>query len=194
MFHQGRPLTTTFADNLRFLRALITRPKSMGAVLPSSPALARAIARQVHPHGGPVLEVGAGTGVISEALLERGVPADQLTLLEYDPDLARHLRNRFPQLHVIQGDAFDLDRTLGPRYAAPFGAIVSGLPLLNHPPARRRAFIEGVMGRLIPGAPLIQFSYGATPPVPPLPGHSVMRAAMVLANIPPAKVWVYRKS
>jgi phosphatidylethanolamine/phosphatidyl-N-methylethanolamine N-methyltransferase len=187
-------LTTTFADNLRFLRALITRPKDIGALLPSSPALAKAIARQVHPHGGPVLEVGAGTGVISEALLARGVPSESLTLLEYDRDLSRHLQARFPHVHVIQGDAFDLDHTLGPRYAAPFGAIVSGLPLLNHPPARRRAFMEGVAARLMPGAPFIQFSYGPQPPVPPLPGHSVMRAALVLANIPPAKVWVYRKA
>jgi phosphatidylethanolamine/phosphatidyl-N-methylethanolamine N-methyltransferase len=186
-------LTNTLADNLRFLRALITRPKNIGAVLPSSPALARAIARQIHPHAGPVLEIGAGTGVVSEALLERGVPAERLTLLEYDPDLTGLLRKRFPHVHVIQGDAFDLGHSLGPRYAAPFGAIVSGLPLLNHPPARRRAFMEAVAARLQPGAPFVQFSYGPTPPVPPLPGHNVTRAAMVLANIPPAKVWVYRK-
>lgn len=187
-------MTTTLADNLRFLRALITRPKATGALLPSSPALARAIARQVHPHCGPVLEIGAGTGVISEALLARGVPAEQLTLVEYDSELARHLRKRFADVHVIEGDAFDLGHTLGPRYAAPFGAIVSGLPLLNHPPARRRAFMEGVAARLTPGGPFVQFSYGPMPPVPPLPGHSVTRAAMVLANIPPAKVWVYRKA
>jgi len=187
-------LTTTLAENLKFLRALISRPKSIGALLPSSPALAHTIARQVHPHCGPVLEIGAGTGVVSEALLARGVPAEQLTLLEYDPDLTRHLRKRFPHLHVIQGDAFDLDHTLGPRHAAPFGAVVSGLPLLNHPPLRRRGFIEGVMRRLMPGAPLIQFSYGPMPPVPPPPGVGVIRAALVLANIPPAKVWVYRKA
>lgn len=187
-------MATTLAENLKFLRALISRPKSIGALLPSSPALARAIARQVHPHCGPVLEIGAGTGVISEALLERGVPAEQLSLLEYDADLARHLRRRFPQLHVIQGDAFDLDRSLGPRHAAPFGAVVSGLPLLNHPPARRRGFMEGVMRRLMPGAPLVQFSYGPVPPVAPPPGVGVIRAATVLANIPPAKVWVYRKA
>ncbi len=187
-------MTNSFADNLRFLRALISRPKNIGALLPSSPALAHAIARQIHPHAGPVLEIGAGTGVVSEALLVRGVPAERLTLLEYDPDLTRHLRTRFPRVHVIEGDAFDLTHSLGPRYAAPFGAIVSGLPLLNHPPARRRAFIEGVMGRLLPGAPFVQFSYGGRPPVPAPPGYSVIRAAMVLANIPPAKVWVYRKA
>lgn len=187
-------MTSTFADNLRFLRALILRPKNIGAVLPSSPALARAIAHQVLPNAGPVLEIGAGTGVVSEALLTRGVPAEKLTLVEYDPELCRHLEKRFPHLHVICGDAFDLGHTLGPRYAAPFGAIVSGLPLLNHPPAQRRAFMEGVAARLLPGAPFVQFSYGPKPPVPPLPGHSVSRAATVLANIPPAKVWVYRKT
>ena len=54
---QDGPLTSTFADNLRFLRALVTRPKNMGALLPSSPILAKAIARQVHVHLGPVLEM-----------------------------------------------------------------------------------------------------------------------------------------
>jgi phosphatidylethanolamine/phosphatidyl-N-methylethanolamine N-methyltransferase len=187
-------VTSTLADNLRFLRALVTRPKNMGALLPSSPALAKAIARQVHGHLGPVLEIGAGTGVVSEALLARGIPADKLTLLEYDPELCRHLERRFPHLHVICGDAFDLDHTLGPRYGSPFAAIVSGLPLLNHPALRRRAFMEGAMARLLPGAPLIQFSYGPQAPVPAPLGCTVIRAATVLANIPPAKVWVYRRT
>jgi phosphatidylethanolamine/phosphatidyl-N-methylethanolamine N-methyltransferase len=187
-------VTSTLADNLRFLRALVTRPKNMGALLPSSPALAKAIARQVHGHLGPVLEIGAGTGVVSEALLARGIPPDKLTLLEYDPALCRHLERRFPDLHVICGDAFDLDHTLGPRYGSPFAAIVSGLPLLNHPALRRRTFMEGAMARLLPGAPMIQFSYGSQAPVPAPLGCTVIRAATVLANIPPAKVWVYRRT
>lgn len=187
-------LKTSWADNLRFLRALINKPKNVGALLPSSPILAEAIARQIHPHLGPVLEIGAGTGVISEALLKRGVPAERLTLLEYDAALTQHLRRRFPHVAVIQGDAFDLERSLGARHAGPFGAIISGLPLLNHPPVRRHAFVESVMARLMPGAPLIQFSYGPMPPVPAPPGSAVVRAAVVLANIPPAKVWVYRKT
>jgi len=184
---------TTLADNLRFIRALISRPKNIGALLPSSPQLAAAIARQVDPRSGPVLEVGAGTGVISQALLDRGVPPENLILLEYDEDLAAHLAARFPQVTVIQGDAFDLEGTLGSRFNQPFGAIVSGLPLLNHPVARRKAFMDGVVKALTPGGPMIQFSYGTHAPVVPPPGHSVVRAAMVWANIPPARVWVYRK-
>jgi phosphatidylethanolamine/phosphatidyl-N-methylethanolamine N-methyltransferase len=183
----------TVADNFRFLKALITRPKTVGAVIPSSPALARAMAQQIDPKAGPVLEVGPGTGVISEAILERGVPRSQLTLVEYDEELARHLAARFAHVHVIQGDAFDLDHSLRSHGGMPFGAIVSSLPLLNHPMARRLAYMEAVTRRLAPGAPLIQFSYGAHAPVVPPPGFAVIRTAQVWANIPPAKVWVYRR-
>jgi len=185
-------LTTTLADNLRFLRALITRPKNIGALAPSSAALAKAIADQIDSTEGSVLEIGAGTGVVSEAILARGVPPEKLTLLEYDEELARHLAARFPRLHVITGDAFDIDRILGTRYSSPFGAIISGIPLLNHPVARRRAYVEGLTRRLMPKAPLIQFSYGAHAPVVPPPGCSVTRVAVVWANLPPARVWVYR--
>jgi phosphatidylethanolamine/phosphatidyl-N-methylethanolamine N-methyltransferase len=182
------------ADNLRFLRALIARPKNVGAIAPSSPGLARAIARQIDPgRPGPVLELGPGTGVITQALLERGIAAERLTAIEFDPDFAAALAARFPGIHVVQGDAFDLGRTLRSRDGEPFAAIVSGLPLLNFPVERRQALIAGAVARLAPGAPLVQFSYGVHAPVVPPPGHSVHRAAMVWANLPPARVWVYRK-
>ena len=186
-------MSTTLADNLRFLRALIARPKNIGALMPSSPALAEAIARQIDPHVGPVLEIGPGTGVVTEAILARGAMAERLTLVEYDEDLARHLAERFPRIRVIQGDAFDLDRALGPPNGSPYGAVVSGVPLLNHSMERRQAFMAGLIRRMMPTAPLIQFSYGPQAPVVPPPGYNVVRTATVLANIPPAKVWVYRK-
>ena len=187
-------MSTTLADNLRFLRALIARPKNIGALMPSSPALAEAIARQIDPHAGPVLEIGPGTGVVSEALLARGVPPERLTLVEYDEDMARHLAKRFPRSRVIQGDAFNLDAVLGAPNGSPFGAIVSGIPLLNHSMERRQAYVADLFRRMMPGAPLVQFSYGAQAPVKAPAGYSVARAATVLANIPPAKVWVYRKA
>ena len=100
---------------------------------------------------------------------------------------------RFAGVYVIQGDAFDLARTLGPKASEPFSAIVSGLPLLNFPMARRRIYMDGACRLLQPGAPLIQFSYGMHAPVVPPPGHGVTCAALVWANLPPARVWVYRK-
>jgi phosphatidylethanolamine/phosphatidyl-N-methylethanolamine N-methyltransferase len=182
------------SDNLRFLRALIARPKNVGAVAPSSRALARAIAAQVDPAmPGPVLELGPGTGVITQALLERGIDAARLTAIEYDPDFAAAVAARFRGVRVIQGDAFDLGSTLGPLAREPFAAVISGLPLLNFPVVRRRALIDGALSRLAPKAPLVQFSYGMHAPVVPPKGYSVHCAAFVWGNLPPARVWVYRK-
>jgi phosphatidylethanolamine/phosphatidyl-N-methylethanolamine N-methyltransferase len=183
--------TFPLADNLRFLRALARRPKNIGAVLPSGPALARAIAEQM-PLTGPVLELGAGTGVVTRALLGHGVAPAALTVVEFDADMAAELACRYPAVRVIQGDAFDLAGTLGSG-AGPFAGIISGLPLLNFPVPRRRAFMEGLTRQLAPGAPIVQFSYGTHAPVVPPDGFSVHRAALVWANIPPARVWVYRR-
>ena len=187
--------THSLTDNLRFLRALIARPKNVGAVAPSSRGLARAIARQLDPNlPGPVLELGPGTGVITAALLERGFAPPRLTAIEYDPEFAAGISRRFHGVHVIQGDAFDLARTLGARGSEPFAGIVSGLPLLNFPMALRRALIDGALDRLAPKASLVQFSYGMNAPVTPPKGATVTCAAFVWANLPPARVWVYRKS
>ena len=186
--------TDTLTDNLRFLRALIARPKNIGAVAPSSRALGRAIARQLDTDShGPVLELGPGTGVITAEILNHGIAPERLTVIEYDPDFAAAIAARFHGVHVIQGDAFDLKRTLGARHLEPFAAIVSGIPLLNFPVPRRLALMEALAGQMAPGAPLIQFSYGMHAPVVPPSGHSVHCAARVWANLPPARVWVYRK-
>jgi phosphatidylethanolamine/phosphatidyl-N-methylethanolamine N-methyltransferase len=186
--------TDTLTDNLRFLRALIARPKHVGAVVPSSRALGRAIARQLDPlRTGAVLELGPGTGVITAEILNRGIAPERLTVIEYDCEFAAAIAARFQGVHVIQGDAFDLSRTLGARNSELFAGIVSGLPLLNFPTARRQAYVEAVVERLAPGAPFVQFSYGMHAPVVPPANHSVVCAARVWANIPPARVWVYRK-
>jgi phosphatidylethanolamine/phosphatidyl-N-methylethanolamine N-methyltransferase len=139
-----------------------------------------------------VLELGPGTGVITEAILNRGIAPERLTLVEYDREMAARLARRFPGVRVIEGDAFDLPRTLGPLAAQTYSGIVSGLPLLNFPTLRRRAYVEGVCRLLSPGAPLVQFSYGVNAPVMAPPGFGVTRAALIWANLPPARVWVYR--
>lgn len=185
---------SSFSDNLRFLRALVARPRNIGAVLPSGPDLAAAMAREIDvARPGPVLELGPGTGVITAAILARGIEPTRLIAVEYDEGFARALKARFPAVRVIQGDAFDLNRTLGSRDLVPFAAIISGLPLLNFPHAARQRLMEGALARLQPGAPLLQYSYGLRSPVVPPSGYSVTRAAFVLRNVPPARVWVYRK-
>ena len=181
-------------DGLRFLRRLIARPRSIGAIAPSSPALAQLIASKIDPDTpGAVLELGPGTGVVTEALLARGVSLERLIAVEADHELAGLMRGRFPQLRVINGDAFDLDQILPREETGPLAGVASGLPLLNFAPAQRRSLIASVLERTAPQGPFVQFSYGMTAPVPADSEIGVEQAGFVLANLPPAKVWVYRR-
>lgn len=183
--------SNTAAQHIDFLKGLIARPKNVGAIAPSSPALARAIAREVDPAlAGSVLELGPGTGVVTEALVERGVAEERIAAVEFDPDFAKLVQRRFPKARIVRGDAFDFARLFDENER--FAAIVSGLPLLNHPAARRRALVENALAHLKPGAPFVQFSYGTRPPIPAPTGANVTRAALILLNLPPARVWVYR--
>ena len=181
-------------EQLLFLRGLIANPTGVGAIAPSSPALARAVAAQVDPaRQGPVLELGPGTGSMTRELIARGIPPDRMVAIEWDANFAKTIAAEFPGVKVIRGDAFDLDATLPKRGMEQFAAIVSGIPLLNHPAEKRRALVEAAFHRLAPGAPLIQFSYGFRPPVKPPPEIMVRLAAYVWMNLPPATVWVYRR-
>jgi phosphatidylethanolamine/phosphatidyl-N-methylethanolamine N-methyltransferase len=142
---------------------------------------------------GPVLELGPGTGVVTGAILARGIAPQRLTTIEYDSDFATMVAARYPGVHVINGDAFDLEKTLGARSKEKFAAVLSSMPLVNFPMAMRRALIGDIFRRLQPGAPFIQFSYRLGSPVPPPGDASVTRAAFILLNVPPARVWVYRR-
>ena len=193
-----KSLATKFDDELRFFKGWIDKPKSVGAIVPTSAITARRMASVADPGSGlPVLETGPGTGVITRAILERGVRPENLYAVEYSTDFVDHLRRQYPGVTVIQGDAFDLDYTLDERQGArhePFAAVISGLPLLNFPMPLRHRLLENATQRLLPGGVFVQFSYGLNAPVTPPPGHTVTRAAFVWANVPPARVWVYRKA
>src|SRR5918998_5043436 len=123
-----------FEDETRFLRSWLERPLVMGAVTPSSKMLARTMASYVDPRvPGPVIELGPGTGPVTEALVRRGVAQDRLLLVEYSPDFCQLLRRKFPKATIIQGDAYDLEDTLDGILAAPAAATVSSLPLFTKP-------------------------------------------------------------
>jgi phosphatidylethanolamine/phosphatidyl-N-methylethanolamine N-methyltransferase len=139
-----------------------------------------------------VLELGPGTGVVTQALVERGIAEERLIAIEYDPDFAALVAKRFPRARIIQGDAFEFPQLLDGTVDRPYGAIISGLPLLNFPVETRRRLIESALERLQPGAPYIQFSYGTNPSIPSTDRYTVRRAATIWMNLPPARVWVYR--
>ena len=179
---------------MRFIRTWFENPLSTGAVMPSSKALARTMASYVDPQStGPVIELGPGTGPVTEALVQRGVDPKRLILVEFDPDFCRLLRTRYPAATVVQGDAYRLKRLLSDTVRDPAAAMVSGLPLVTKPLRTRLRLISDALGLLAPGAPFIQFTYAMVPPIPKgLSGITAKASDLIWLNLPPARVWVYR--
>jgi phosphatidylethanolamine/phosphatidyl-N-methylethanolamine N-methyltransferase len=182
-------------DEVRFLRSWIEKPLHMGAVMPSGRVLARTMAKYVDVRSsGPVVELGPGTGAITNALIEHGVDQKRLVLVEYNPGFCALLRDRYPQATVVQGDAYALRDTLWDVLAVPASAVVSGLPLVTKPMLTRLKLMRDAFGALAPGAPFVQFTYSVAPPIPKsLPGVSTEASERIWMNLPPARVWVYRK-
>jgi phosphatidylethanolamine/phosphatidyl-N-methylethanolamine N-methyltransferase len=181
-------------DEMQFIRSWIEKPLSTGAVMPSSRVLARAMARYVDPQSsGPIIELGPGTGPVTEALVRRGVDPARLILVEFNPDFCRLLRSRYPAATVVQGDAYRLRRLLGDYVAKPAAAVVSGLPLVTKPLRTRLRLISEAMTLLAEGAPFVQFTYAMLPPIPrELSGVRAESSELIWMNLPPARVWVYR--
>jgi phosphatidylethanolamine/phosphatidyl-N-methylethanolamine N-methyltransferase len=182
-------------DEVRFLRSWIEKPLHMGAVMPSSKLLARTMAQYVDVEStGPVVELGPGTGAITNALIEHGVDQKRLVLVEYNPGFCALLRDRYPQAKVVQGDAYKLRDSLWNVLDVPASAVVSGLPLVTKPMLTRLKLIRDAFMALAPGAPFVQFTYSVAPPIPKsLPGVSTEASERIWMNLPPARVWVYRK-
>lgn len=186
-----------FDDDVRFLRSWLEKPLATGAVMPSGRALARMMAGYVGLDvPGPVIELGPGTGAVTQALVAHGVVPARLVLVEFNPVFCRLLRSRYPEATVVQGDAYSIKRLLGTLLREPAAAMVSGLPLLTKPLKTRLRLINDAFTLLHPQAPFIQFTYSmTTPPIPKgLTRVAAEASERIWMNLPPARVWVYRKS
>ena len=189
-------LEDRLADEARFIKTWLDSPILTGAVSPSGRFLARMMARAVDPGGsGPIVELGPGTGPITEALLKRGVAPRRLVLVEFDAAFCRLLRKRFPGVHVVNGDAYNLPDSLAGVLETPAAAVVSSLPLLNKPDLQRLALLDDAFALMGPAGAFVQFTYGMTSPVPrsAADAYEAEISPPVWLNLPPARVWIYRR-
>ncbi len=180
-----------------FLQELVNCPRQVGAILPSSKKLAVAMARWLPAESDAyALELGPGTGSVTEALFERGLPEDRLIAIEQSPKMADLLRSRFPRAKIITGDAFQLDKLLKrhARHADNIGMVFSSLPLLNFEPHIADNLAQKIRAVLPPQGKLIQYSYHLGNKQPKAAAHfRFLASSLIWLNLPPARVSVYQK-
>ena len=143
-----------FDEEIRFFKGWIDGPKSVGAILPTSAVTARRMASVINPASGlPVLELGPGTGIITKAILGRGVAPENIVSIEYSTDFYRHLKKTIPGVNFINGDAFDLETTLADWRDRKFDAVVSAIPMLSFPMEKRIALWRTCSTACLPAGP-----------------------------------------
>lgn len=183
-------------SDLVFFSKWLKSPLQVASVTPSSARLARAMAAALPASEGLVVELGAGTGPVTQALLATGVSPEHLVVVERDPHFCRMLARRFPGVTVIAGDAFDLQSLVTATGSPlPVRAVVSGLPLVPMRVAAQAELLGQAMALTGGNGPFVQFSYGLGSPVKK-PVEQALElvprcVAQVWRNVPPAKVWSY---
>lgn len=185
-------------DGIRFFLLWIYKPRQLGAVLPSSRKLAASMARRVDVEKpGVVIDLGAGTGRMTEAILNAGVAPENLIVVEREARLCKVIEQRYPQVRVLCADASDLVPLLGEMGVSEVSTIVSSLPFLAIKHEDCRKILDAAMNVLPKDGEIVQFTYGPGSPIPEdirkELGIQGKRAHWIMANIPPAAVWSFRR-
>jgi phosphatidylethanolamine/phosphatidyl-N-methylethanolamine N-methyltransferase len=192
---QAIPRRQPAGEELLFLRRWLAHPLKVGAVMPSSAFLGRLVAKNVRL--GPdeyVVELGAGTGTVTKELLDAGIPADRLFVVEIDPDLCSFLRREVPQAQVIQGDATRLRALLPPEVAGKVRTVISGIPMVTLPLSVQAKMIDAWFDVMPPDGRMLQYTYSLVSPLPEAKlGVKGRRCGIVVRNVPPAWVWSYTR-
>lgn len=196
-----RANTVELSPQWAFFRQWLKSPLSIAAISPSGQQLARQMLAELPDGARRVIELGGGTGVFTQALLDRGIADDQLLVLELNEDLHQHLRRRFPNAHVVCGDARELPllaERCGYLDGGPADAVISGLGLLSMNKTTQSEILTSAFEMLAPGGHFIQFTYGPGCPVArevlELLGLTARRASIAWRNVPPATVFVFTRS
>jgi phosphatidylethanolamine/phosphatidyl-N-methylethanolamine N-methyltransferase len=193
----AKKLIAALTDTTLFLQEWFANPQRTGSLAPSSPQLAAAMAHWLpHDPESYVLELGPGTGAVTEMLIKRGLREDRLVAIERNPKMARLLREKFPRAQIIIGDAWNLDHLLRSRREPieSVGAVISSLPLLNFPVAEAEALAQKIRAVLLPQGNWVQYSYrihklrtrGTS-------SFKLHASKIVWLNFPPARVSVFQK-
>jgi phosphatidylethanolamine/phosphatidyl-N-methylethanolamine N-methyltransferase len=193
----ARQLLTNISEATLFIQECLQRPQQIGAILPSSKNLSEAMADWLPADPDEyVIELGPGTGSVTHAMIERGLRHDRLIAIEKSPKLAGMLRERFPRIRVITGDAGQLDKLVKKhlRRGKAVGAVISSLPLRIFTAETAAGIARKIHTVLRPEGKWVQYSYDLFKQRHRGDGRfDLLDTDVVWWNLPPARLSVYQK-
>lgn len=191
---------TSFKESMIFFRRWLRNPARLGAVLPSSKSLSMAMAnhvmtKQQQKSGQYVVEIGAGTGRFTEALVEMGFPQEKIICVEIEKDLYEYMKKRFPDMLIVWGNAEHLDHIIPKSIHHNISCVVSGIPMVSIPPEVQKNIVESCFKIMGPEGCVFQFTYSLFSPITQkglkVKGQRINRTFW---NIPPASIWSYKST
>jgi phospholipid N-methyltransferase len=178
-----------------FFKGWLEDPFHVASITPSSRWVARLMATDVGP-GTRVVELGAGTGTLTEALIEQGVRRENLYLVEQHPRFCEVLRERFPGSNVLEADAAALTKSLGSLRAS-VDYVISGLPIMWFRHGTKARILREAFELLGPHGRYHQVTFFGLPPVcGRLLRQLGLRATLLGVsplNLPPAFVYRFER-
>lgn len=180
------------ADASVFFALWLQKPLRIAAVNPSGVRLADALARCVDlARSGPILELGAGTGSVTQGLVRAGCPPGRIIALEREPALVAVLRREFPVMRVIEGDATRIGDYLA-GCVERLAGVVSSLPIKWFPIEAQYAVVRPCLDLLGPGGRFLQLTNAFSSPLAAdRLGIAGRQIARVWLNPLPTQVWAY---
>lgn len=184
------------AENWLFFRRWLKNPRQLGTLAPISVKLSRLAAKEAlsqYTPGTPVVEIGAGTGRLTRALLNCGVRAQDLTVVELDGEMCDFLRKSIPDIHVIEGDATHLSDLISPQIFQKVAVVVSAIPLMYLNEPLRQSLIKAAFSVLRPQAKIIHVTYNPKSPLNFWKTIKQNRVAAAWFNLPPGFIWQFQE-
>lgn len=183
------------ADRGLFLKKFLDKGTTISAAVPSSRALVKGVLKPIDfSKPSTIIELGAGTGAVTEEILERLRPHHRFAAVENDHDFCEVLRRRFPEVNILETDATRIREPLAHIGLHKVDYVVSGLPTPNLPRKAAARMWQWLRQSLAPDGLFLQIT------VAPLIYRGFyerlfesVEYRMVWWNIPPGGVYVCKR-
>lgn len=189
------------AENKLFFKQWLKSPLNKGSFAPISMKLATKAAQQLQINENTtIVEIGAGTGRLTRAILAQGANIDKLAMIEIDPLMCTFLKQSLKNLYhpttelkVIEGDASNLAEIIPKAWAGKVDYVFSAIPLLNLDEWIREKIIQAALDILNPvTGSILHISYSPISPIRFMSGEILQKRVVSLwGNVPPGFVWQF---